>query len=103
MYLTLPIPAEKKWSHTIYYVPLDPTQPHLKVSRNSYKRSLCDDSLALFCILNNNKKQIPIEINRDASFRDVRNLLGRWKDVEGDNVSSSILCIPIQPINFPSL
>ncbi|EKM81724.1 hypothetical protein AGABI1DRAFT_118809 [Agaricus bisporus var. burnettii JB137-S8] len=59
MYLTLPIPAEKKWSHTIYYIPFDPAQSHLK---------------------------IPIEINRDASFKDVRNLLGRWLNVEGDNL-----------------
>ncbi|KAL0065156.1 hypothetical protein AAF712_007826 [Marasmius tenuissimus] len=51
MYLTLPLPIQKKWRHTIYYVPWDLNKPHVKV---------------------------PIEINRDACFKDVRNLLARW-------------------------
>ncbi|KXN92430.1 Ubiquitin carboxyl-terminal hydrolase 4 [Leucoagaricus sp. SymC.cos] len=59
MYLTLPIPIEKKWTHTIYYVPLNPQQPHVKV---------------------------PIELNRDASFKDLKNLLGRWMNTEPENL-----------------
>ncbi|KAL0572285.1 hypothetical protein V5O48_009688 [Marasmius crinis-equi] len=51
MYLTLPLPIQKKWRHSIYYVPWDLSKPHVKV---------------------------PIETNRDASFRDVRALLARW-------------------------
>ncbi|KAJ3557337.1 hypothetical protein NM688_g1526 [Phlebia brevispora] len=59
MYLTLPLPVKKKWKHTIRYVPWDIEKPHL---------------------------EIPIELNRDLSFKDVRNLLGRWMDVNPDNL-----------------
>ncbi|RDB15775.1 Ubiquitin carboxyl-terminal hydrolase 4 [Hypsizygus marmoreus] len=59
MYLTLPLPVQKKWTHTIYYVPWDLAKPHAKV---------------------------PVEINRDASFKDLRNLLGRWMDAPPDNL-----------------
>ncbi|KLO12706.1 cysteine proteinase [Schizopora paradoxa] len=59
MYLTLPLPVQKKWTHSIFYVPWDNSKPHVK---------------------------IPIEVNRNASFRDVRRLLGRWMDVEPDNL-----------------
>lgn len=34
-------------------------------------------------------QQVPIEVNRDASFKDVRALLGRWMDVNPDHVSFS--------------
>lgn len=51
MYLTLPLPVNKKWEHLIYYVPWDPSKPHRKV---------------------------PVEIGRDSSFKDLKNLLGRW-------------------------
>ena len=30
--------------------------------------------------------KIPVEINRDSSFKDLRNLLGRWMSVPADNV-----------------
>ncbi|KIY53386.1 cysteine proteinase [Fistulina hepatica ATCC 64428] len=59
MYLTLPLPISKKWTHDIYYVPWDLEKPHLKV---------------------------PIEINNSASFRDVRALLGRWMDAPPENL-----------------
>ncbi|KAG6330561.1 hypothetical protein ID866_8529 [Astraeus odoratus] len=59
MYLTLPIPVEKKWSHTIYYVPWDSSKPHTKV---------------------------PVEISRDASFKELRSLLGRWSGVPAENL-----------------
>lgn len=51
MYLTLPLPVNKKWWHIVHYVPWDPSQPHRKV---------------------------PVEIGRDSSFKDLKNLLGRW-------------------------
>ncbi|KAI5120377.1 hypothetical protein M0805_006899 [Coniferiporia weirii] len=59
MYLTLPLPVQKKWTHKIYYVPWDTNKPHTRV---------------------------PIEVNRNASFRDVRQLLGRWMKAEPDNL-----------------
>ncbi|GLB43409.1 putative peptidase C19 family protein [Lyophyllum shimeji] len=59
MYLTLPLPVHKKWRHDIYYVPWDLEKAHVK---------------------------LPVEINRDASFRDLRNLLGRWKNANPDNL-----------------
>ncbi|KAI0311746.1 hypothetical protein OF83DRAFT_1177271 [Amylostereum chailletii] len=59
MYLTLPLPIYKKWRHTIYYVPYDPDKEHVKV---------------------------PIEIGRDASFKDLRQLLGRWMGANPDNL-----------------
>ena len=31
--------------------------------------------------------QVPVEMNRDASFKDLRNLLGRWMGAIPDNVS----------------
>ncbi len=43
MYLTLPLPIQKKWSHSIFYVPWDNGKPHVK---------------------------IPIEVNRNASFKE---------------------------------
>ncbi|KAH8108335.1 UCH-domain-containing protein [Phellopilus nigrolimitatus] len=59
MQLTLPLPVQKKWTHKIFYVPWDPNKAHVKV---------------------------PIEVNRNASFREVRQLLGRWMKVEPDNL-----------------
>ncbi|KIL69318.1 hypothetical protein M378DRAFT_184496 [Amanita muscaria Koide BX008] len=59
MYLTLPLPVKKKWRHAIIYIPWDTEKPHLK---------------------------IPIEIDSDATFRDVRILLGRWMNVPPDNL-----------------
>lgn len=55
MYLTLPLPVNKKWRHEIYYVPWDLEKPHL---------------------------QVHVEINHDASYKDLRNLLGRWLEVD---------------------
>ncbi len=31
--------------------------------------------------------QVPVELNRDASFKELRALLGRWMDAEANNVS----------------
>ncbi|KAJ7912748.1 hypothetical protein B0H13DRAFT_2006012 [Mycena leptocephala] len=59
MYLTLPLPVQKKWKHIIFYVPWDIDKPHVKV---------------------------PVEIGRDASFKDLRQLLGRWMGVPPDNL-----------------
>ncbi|KAF8825785.1 hypothetical protein HHX47_DHR6000382 [Lentinula edodes] len=59
MYLTLPLPVQKKWRSTVYYVPWDMKKPHLKV---------------------------PIEIGRDASFKDLRALLGRWMNAPPENL-----------------
>ena len=59
MYLTLPLPVHKTWSHTVCYVPLDPAKPHVK---------------------------IPVELSRDASFRDVRALLAKWTGAPAENV-----------------
>jgi hypothetical protein len=69
MYLTLPLPVNKKWRHEIYYIPWDTDKIHIKV---------------------------PVELNRDASFRDLRTLLGRWMGTNPDNVhnhpTSMCLC-----------
>ncbi|KDQ61690.1 hypothetical protein JAAARDRAFT_123860 [Jaapia argillacea MUCL 33604] len=59
MYLTLPLPVQKKWRHEILYVPWDIEKKHVKV---------------------------PIEIGRDASFKDLRQLLGRWMGAPGENL-----------------
>ncbi|CAK5283233.1 unnamed protein product [Mycena citricolor] len=59
MYLTLPLPIQKKWKHAIHFIPWDISKPHLK---------------------------IPVEIGRDASFKDLKVLLGRWVDVPADNL-----------------
>jgi ubiquitin carboxyl-terminal hydrolase 4/11/15 len=68
MYLTLPLPVNKKWRHEIYYIPWDTDQIHVKV---------------------------PVELNRDASFRDLRTLLGRWMGTNPDNVHShpTFMCL----------
>ncbi|PCH44360.1 cysteine proteinase [Wolfiporia cocos MD-104 SS10] len=57
MYLTLPLPVNKKWQHTVHFVPWDVTKAHVRV---------------------------PVEINREASFKDLRQLLGRWMNVDPD-------------------
>ncbi|KDR80672.1 hypothetical protein GALMADRAFT_241045 [Galerina marginata CBS 339.88] len=59
MYLTLPLPVQKKWKHSIYYIPWDLEKPHVKV---------------------------PVEISRDASFKDLRILLGRWMGAPPENL-----------------
>ncbi|KAF7308282.1 hypothetical protein HMN09_00676200 [Mycena chlorophos] len=59
MYLTLPLPVQKKWVHKIQYVPWDSKKPHL---------------------------EIPVQIGIDASFKEVRQLLGRWMDVPAENL-----------------
>ncbi|KAF9482583.1 cysteine proteinase [Pholiota conissans] len=59
MYLTLPLPIQKKWTHTVFYIPWDLDKPHLK---------------------------IPVEINRDASFKDLKALVGRWMGANPDNL-----------------
>lgn len=59
MYLTLPLPVQKKWRHPIFYVPWDSSKPHLK---------------------------IPVEVSINSSFKEVRSLLGRWLNVPADNL-----------------
>ncbi|KAI1793553.1 cysteine proteinase [Ganoderma leucocontextum] len=59
MYLTLPLPVQRKWHHNVFYVPWDLEQPHVRV---------------------------PIEVNRDSSFKEVRQLLGRWMNSNPDNL-----------------
>ncbi|KAH9074760.1 hypothetical protein EDB83DRAFT_2353143 [Lactarius deliciosus] len=59
MYLTLPLPVNKKWRHEIYYIPWDTNKTHVK---------------------------IPVELSRDATFRDLRALLGRWMNTNPDNL-----------------
>ncbi|OJT02905.1 Ubiquitin carboxyl-terminal hydrolase 4 [Trametes pubescens] len=59
MYLTLPLPVQKKWHHTILYIPWDLEKPHVRV---------------------------PVELNRHSSFKDVRQLLGRWMGADPDNL-----------------
>lgn len=63
MYLTLPLPVNKKWRHEIYYIPWDTNKVHIKV---------------------------PVELSRDASFRDLRALLGRWTGANPDNVPNNL-------------
>lgn len=31
MYLTLPLPVQKTWMHSIFYIPWDLNKPHIKV------------------------------------------------------------------------
>lgn len=35
--------------------------------------------------------QVPVELNRNASFKEVRQLLGRWMGTEPDNASLPLL------------
>ncbi|GJJ11282.1 hypothetical protein Clacol_005514 [Clathrus columnatus] len=59
MYLTLPLPVKKKWYHEIYFVPWDLERPHLK---------------------------IPVEIDNDLSFKELRRLIGRWMGVDAEHL-----------------
>ncbi|KAF9221344.1 cysteine proteinase [Gyrodon lividus] len=59
MYLTLPLPVMKQWKHTVFYVPWELSKPHVKV---------------------------PVEIGRDATFKDLRALLGRWMGAPPENL-----------------
>ncbi|PFH51822.1 hypothetical protein AMATHDRAFT_74701 [Amanita thiersii Skay4041] len=59
MYLTLPLPIKKKWRHTIHYIPWENNKPHLK---------------------------IPVEVDGDVSFKEVRAILGRWMNIPPDNL-----------------
>ncbi|KAF9071565.1 hypothetical protein BDP27DRAFT_1321959 [Rhodocollybia butyracea] len=59
MYLTLPLPVQKKWRGVVYYIPWVLEKPHLKVS---------------------------VELGRDSSFRDLRALLGRWMNAPAENL-----------------
>ncbi|KIK61734.1 hypothetical protein GYMLUDRAFT_243413 [Collybiopsis luxurians FD-317 M1] len=59
MYLTLPLPIQKKWRNVVYYVPWDSAKPHLK---------------------------IPVELGRDSSFRELRILLGKWMNAPPENL-----------------
>jgi len=76
MYLTLPLPMHKKWKHEVYYIPWDLAKPHVKVKVSTY----------LYWVLLTRSIQVPVEISRDASFKDLRHLLGRWLGAQPDNV-----------------
>lgn len=77
MYLTLPLPIKKKWRHAIYFIPWNSEKPHLRVCStriiSATHRYLYD-------------KQIPIELDYDASFKELRRVLGRWTDSHPDYV-----------------
>lgn len=75
MYLTLPLPVQKKWKHAVHYIPWDVEKPHLKV---------CCIIKRTFFVLNS--VQMDVEINRDSGFKELRALIGRWMDVNPDNV-----------------
>ncbi|KAI0077704.1 cysteine proteinase [Panus rudis PR-1116 ss-1] len=59
MYLTLPLPIQKKRAHRVFFIPWDKKAPHVV---------------------------IPLELSRDASFRDVRQQIGRWTNTNPDNL-----------------
>ncbi|KAI8974530.1 cysteine proteinase [Trametes punicea] len=59
MYLTLPLPVQKKWQHHVLYIPWDLEKPHARV---------------------------PVELDRHSTFKDVRQLLGRWMGANPDNL-----------------
>ncbi|KAF8582776.1 cysteine proteinase [Ramaria rubella] len=59
MYLTLPLPIKKKWQHDIYFIPWDTEKPHLR---------------------------IPVELDYDASFKELRRILGRWTESDPNNL-----------------
>jgi ubiquitin carboxyl-terminal hydrolase 4/11/15 len=94
MYLTLPLPVQKKWRHVVFFVPWDLSKPHVKVRTQPYFLSI------QFPIL----LQVPVEIGRDASFKDLRNLLGRWTDAQPDHVRySSLFLQHLDRIDFTQL
>ncbi|KAH8832704.1 hypothetical protein DL96DRAFT_1583058 [Flagelloscypha sp. PMI_526] len=59
MYLTLPLPISQKWAHHIYFIPWDDEQTPLK---------------------------IPVMTKANATWKDVRQLLGRWTNTPPDNL-----------------
>ncbi|OSD02956.1 cysteine proteinase [Trametes coccinea BRFM310] len=59
MYLTLPLPVQKKWQHHVLYVPWDLEKPHVRV---------------------------PVELDRHSTFKDLRQLMGRWMGANPDNL-----------------
>ncbi|KAI0705169.1 hypothetical protein BC835DRAFT_1410046 [Cytidiella melzeri] len=59
MYLTLPLPVQKKWKHKVYYIPWDLDKPHLEIA---------------------------VEIGSQSTFKDVRSLLGRWMSANPDHL-----------------
>ncbi|KIK95662.1 hypothetical protein PAXRUDRAFT_11300 [Paxillus rubicundulus Ve08.2h10] len=59
MYLTLPLPVTMKWKHSVFYIPWQWSKPHVKV---------------------------PVEISRDATFKELRALLGRWMGAPPENL-----------------
>lgn len=62
MYLTLPLPVQRTWEHTIHWVPYDVTKPHVK---------------------------IPIHLHRDSAIKDVKLLLKKWMGTPVEHVSSN--------------
>ncbi|KAG8754786.1 CSN-associated deubiquitinating enzyme Ubp12 [Serendipita sp. 396] len=58
MYLTLPLPVQRSWEHTINWVPYDVTKPHLR---------------------------IPIQLSRDASIKDIKLLMKKWMGTPVEN------------------
>ncbi|KIJ20849.1 hypothetical protein PAXINDRAFT_165689 [Paxillus involutus ATCC 200175] len=59
MYLTLPLPVTMKWKHSVFYIPWELSKPHVKVA---------------------------VEIGRDATFKELRALLGRWMGAPPENL-----------------
>lgn len=80
MYLTLPLPVQKQWRHEVYYIPWELEKPHVKVSMFCYYKLMAPAQVIYMFY------QIPVEIGKDASMKDLRHLLGRWMDANPDNV-----------------
>ncbi|KAG8958696.1 CSN-associated deubiquitinating enzyme Ubp12 [Tulasnella sp. 419] len=59
MYLTLPLPVNKRWNHEVYFVTWDVNRPNYKVSLN---------------------------LPRSSTFRDIKGMLGKWFDAQPDNI-----------------
>ena len=63
----LSLTVNKKWRHEICYIPWDTSKMHVKT---------------------------PVEMDRDSSFRDLRNLLSQWVSTNPDNLHNkpTFLC-----------
>ncbi|KDQ06861.1 hypothetical protein BOTBODRAFT_60381 [Botryobasidium botryosum FD-172 SS1] len=59
MYLTLPLPVQKKWRHQVFLVPWDPSKPTEKVF---------------------------VELPRHLSFKELKATIGRWREVNPENL-----------------
>lgn len=58
MYLTLPLPVQRSWEHTIHWVPYAIEKPHLK---------------------------IPVQLSRDGNIKDLKLLMKKWMGTPVEN------------------